>query len=185
MKAKRNHQASVALLKGLLLLYVFMGGPPRSAFCQQSFGISGGIGFPELINVGLSYQHKQMGFGLAPGYFPYNGDFLGKINVFALSADMTYHFAGTSAFSAQRPWFVMGGLTHFDPSGGDRSLFLNLRLGKDCNSSARNGVRLSAGLLFELYNDYRYHNPDHPGNKNFVVYPGAGISFFYRLKQDK
>ena len=149
---------------------------------QEKFRMATGIGFPELIHAGLFYQHKQMEIGLSPGFFPYADDFLGKISVFALSADMAYHFAGVSAYSPQRPWFVLCGLTHFDPEGSDHSLFLNLRLGRQFDLSARDGLCLSAGLHFQVYNDWNHRHPNDRTSKNATVIPGAGISYYFRLK---
>ena len=152
--------------------------------CQEKINTTFGVGFPELINVGMLYQHNQTQYGISIGGFYYSGDFIGQYFATSISGDFYYHFAGLSEFSKRRPWFFRTGITYFNASHLDKHLFLNCRLGRDFNESEKYGLSISIGFITRLYyfNKSEFESVD--GSKIFL-FPSAGLSLFYRFGTNK
>ncbi len=144
-------------------------------FGQEKATISAGIGFPDLINIGIKYQvFNQAQIGLNIGYFPPFGGtgILTWGNLYSLSGDFYYHFAGSSEFSKMHPWYGRLGLNSFNGTGVEGSLDSNIRIGRDCYITKTCGISLEAGLMCH-FNYKEYHNN--------MFEPSLGIYFFYRF----
>lgn len=158
------------------------------AFCiipsygQGSLDISAGIGLPELINVALLGQFGQVQLGGGVGTIPAGED----ESIWAASADLYYHFAGAAALSDRRPWYGKTGLAYLrdeTESVIDKYLYLNARIGRCFNFSEQAGMRIDAGLMFQLSYEEIRKEPPQGFNIDIEapVLPGLGIGFFYRL----
>jgi hypothetical protein len=75
-------------------------------FGQEKVNISVGVGFPEVINLGMRYQINQSQIGASIGWWPGNPDafLFNWENILSFSGDYYYHFGGSSKFSDLRPW---------------------------------------------------------------------------------
>jgi hypothetical protein len=151
------------------------------ACAQEKTNLTVGTGFPELINLGFRYQHKQTQAGIGFGFVPVSGE-----SVISVSADGYYHFAGHTSLSQRRPWYGRTGLNYIrdeKPEFTDQFLYLSLRIGKDLNITEKLGVALDAGPMFQLYHKETTTEPATGDNSgwSFPVLPAFGISLFYRF----
>jgi len=154
----------------LSILYALLFTPYAKA--QEKINLAAGIGFPELINVGVRFQtrHDTRQIALSLGFAA------GK--ELALTGDMFFHFGGYSRFSERQPWYVRGGVTLLYSGSEEEDLtelapVFNLRLGRDFNFSEKVGLNLDVGIAVSpfvglLYDEY-----------NFM--PGFGFAIFYRI----
>jgi len=142
------------------------------AKAQEKINLAAGIGFPELINVGVRFQARQdtrqiaLSLGFASG------------KELALSGDVFFHFGGYSRFSERQPWYVRGGLTVLYIGAEEEDLtelapVFNLRLGRDINFSEKIGLNLDAGIAVSPFVGLLYYE-----NK---FMPGFGFGLFYRI----
>ena len=139
---------------------------------------------PEGINAGLHFQIKQaqirIGFGIMP---------LKDESFISVSGDFYYHFAGFSELSSRRPWYGRIGLDYLHDETKyviDKSLYLNLRIGRDFNISEKIGIGIDAGTMFRLFHEEIDKEPSSALSINidFPVLPSFGICFFYRIYQN-
>ena len=74
-------------------------------FGQKKALISGGIGFAEMINIGVKYQVSQQSqIGLSIGMWPPSDDWLFNWNsLISISGDFYYHIGGSSEFTELSP----------------------------------------------------------------------------------
>jgi len=150
---------------------------------QEKVNISTGIGLPELINVGMRYQHKQTQTGLSFGFIP-QGE---KESFISVSGDFCYHFLGISKLSNRRTWFGKTGISYFryeTRSVINKSLYLNLRIGRDFNISEKFGLELGGGSIFLLHEDIMRKVPPSGGwdiKIDFSILPSMGLGLFYRI----
>lgn len=152
---------------------------------RESFNLTGGIGIPELINIGGRFQINQTELGFNAGTFPSADE-----EVFSLQANLLYHFGGSTAFSARRPWYIRSSFTY---SRSDtefelaKYLFLDLRIGRDLNFSDNFGVQIDIGPAYVISEDITEKKAKE--NTWFLfdidldqkVIPIVGITFFYRI----
>jgi hypothetical protein len=164
------------LFTSFIFIYSFF----NETMCQEKINASLGIGFPELINVGVLYQHNQTQCGISFGGFHTSSYLLGDIFSYSISSDFYYHFAGNSKFSKRRPWLFRTGLTYFRASPMDVHILLNCRLGRDFNISETVGLCLSTGFIIRLYY-FNSSNGEPIHNDKFFIFPSVGLSLFYRF----
>lgn len=111
---------------------------------QEKLNLSVGIGYPELINAGLRYQHGQTQLGLSYGV-------AGEST--AVSGDVFYHFGGRSELSYRRPWYFRTGLTYErieTTNWISKAVWISPRIGRDINLSERIGIAVDVGAAFQL-----------------------------------
>lgn len=170
-----SHKYKILFL-GMICLFF-----SHSAMGQEKFNISAGMGYPELINLGIRYQMGQSQVGISAGYFPDR-----YTDFFSVGADYFYHFGGTSTLSARRTWYGRLGLNHYtikDEFEKKTYLFLAPRIGKDFNLSPRWGIAADAGVTIflsrqrERLNEEFYFGTEQRSDFN----PSLGFSIFYRL----
>ena len=167
-------KSSICWFRSILLLILILS--VNQVFSQSKFELSGGIGMPELINARLKYGQKiQIGVcvGIATGDF-YGNNYVDG----SFAAEVTYHFLGKSKYVEQAPWYVLGGLGHYNLQNlGDYEQYkfaFYPRIGRTINFSKRMGITGDFGVFLPL-SAYNYNKHD------FKILPSGGISFFIRL----
>jgi hypothetical protein len=147
---------------------------------HSKFDISAGIGFPELMNIGIKYQvFDQLQIGLSIGgiYFP-------GIGAVTFSGDIYYHFGGLSKFSEIQPWYGRIGITSYGVADdGEYMWFSYLRIGHELYFSGNFGISLDAGigLAFDKYVE-SYTSSNTPIFKSTISFVRViGVSLFYRF----
>lgn len=155
----------------------------------EKVNLSAGVGYPEAINLGLRYQIVQSQLGLFIGAFPVSDG-----SIFTAGGDYSYHFAGSSDYSARKPWYVKAGLNYLhekDEYDDNKYFMLVPRIGRDLNLSSKVGIAVEAGIFGVLSrNETQFKR--NPNDEIFeFIYgvstdvPDIGISFgvniFYRL----
>jgi hypothetical protein len=148
---------------------------------QGKMNISGGLGIPELVYGGITYQFNQTQIGMTLGTVP-----VFSYITWAVTTDFYYHFGGSSNLSNIRPWYGKIGLSYLkdeDQHYRDRYVYSNLRLGRDFNFSAKAGIDIFAGFSFQLYHDrltkVEYYSPY--GYYEDYMPISLGICFFYKI----
>lgn len=136
---------------------------------QEKVNISGGLGFPDLVNIGARYQLKQdsLQLGISIG--------VGQ-GIQAISADIFNHFGGFSKLSTRRPWYLKVGFNIIhepDEEFSDWAFLFNLRLGRDINLSKKAGLNLEAGLGYSPFFGMLMEETK--------TFPSFGVYFFYRI----
>lgn len=167
------------MYKKLCLLIVMFMLLHESIFPQEKINISLGIGFLELMNVGMHYQFEQIQLGANIGTWP-------NENKFSLSSDIRFHFGDSSKFSERKNWFFLFGYLYYraeDDSSIDKIQIVNFRLGRDFNVSKKIGLSISVGLLGIISNEeVRKICLDCPlGGVDYSYLPSIGLEIFYRL----
>jgi hypothetical protein len=180
MHPKRANAFTQVPLKFAMAICFFMYVPVSHSTGQERIHVTSGIGFPDLLHVGMLYQHRQTQFGITIGGWYYSDELLGNFFVGSFSGDFFYHFAGITEFSERRPWYVRSGLDYFIASPEDRHLFLNNRIGRDFYSSGKFGLTLSIGFFIRLYSNDENTGDQHGDNQLFI-FPSGGLSIFYRI----
>jgi|APLow6443716910_1056828.scaffolds.fasta_scaffold72155_1 hypothetical protein len=137
----------------IVLIVTCIFGPGGRISGQNRLTLSPGIGFPELLNIGIRYKiFDQAKIGLSIGYWPPSKPgWFSWGNLVSLSGDFYYHFGGLSNFSAIRPWYGRIGLSNILGAGGYSVLCL--RLGRDFNLDEKNGISLDAGMGLQFIED--------------------------------
>jgi len=138
----------------------------NQAFPQSKFEISGGFGFPDVLNLGIKYGNKfRVGIHQSIWYPDgYGGP---------TSIVIYYHFGGKSKFSERPPWYCFGGLGYYW-GYEDNDVYFYPRIGRSFNFSKKSGINLDGGAFFPINNELREFM-DSP------IYPSGSISFFIRL----
>lgn len=149
---------------------------------QEKLNISGGLGLPELINIGFRYQLEQVQIGFSIGAIPYGS---GEYSV-SFSGDLYYHFLGSSELSKRKPWYGRIGLNYFRDETEiviDRYLYLTTRLGREFNFSRKFGIAIDIGAFYQLSNKEIRKVPPSSWNFDFEfpVLPSIGVGVFYRI----
>ena len=155
------------LLSYILLIITFSLSFDIQIFGQEKVIITAGLGFPELLNIGVRYQLGQAQIGLSVGGVPFS-------KALSISSDVFYHFDRLSKFSTMNPWYCRVGLDYwnlneFHASG--KFLFFNFRLGRDINISPKIGIEIDAGGFFHS-DKFLNSSP---------IAPGLGIRVFYKI----
>jgi hypothetical protein len=161
---------SIALI--LLIAHVVSG--------QEKLHVAGGIGFPELINASIGYQFPQTQISMGVGFVPADE------SVISIDGDVFYHFAGAPVFSQRRPWYGRIGVAYVRDetvSFIDKFLYINARVGREFNLSAKAGLNADVGTLVQvLHNKEKKTNSSSMDlNFEFPMLPSIGLSMFYRI----
>ena len=152
---------------------------------SQDIRLSGGIGFPELINLGLRVEFDQSELGISAGTFPESEE-----DVLSLSGNYYYHFGGSSEFTDLRPWFLKAGLTYaYSENEWNRAnyFFLGPGVGREFNLSSNFAIALEAGFFVILSENEteKKEPPQNYWNLDFdfsgAILPSAGVNLIYRF----
>lgn len=164
----------------LIITLIFSCGYQASA--QEKLNISGGLGLPELLNIGVRYQLEQVQIGFSVGSMPYgSGEYL-----VSFSGDVYYHFGGSSELSNRKPWYGRIGLNYLRDESElviDKYFYLTTRFGRDFNISRKIGIEIDIGAIFQLSNKEIRKSPPSGWDFNFEypVLPSIGVGLFYRI----
>jgi hypothetical protein len=152
---------------------------------QDKYNISAGIGFMELLNVGVQYNfNENIQTGLSLGSYPTGGS---EITI-SLKSCINYYYTGISTYTKQPTWYLNCGINYWydgSTSYSDNWVILNLRHGKVFNFSRKSGLRIEAGIGMELIyfekkkeDDYYSNHSNHHGT---FLFPNINIEFFHRF----
>lgn len=150
---------------------------------QEKLSLSGGIGFPELINCGIRFQIRQTQLEISIGIMPgssFEGEKYEDNNTVSVSTDIYYHFEGLSRFSERLPWYLRSGFIYCDAAAGNNLLWFNCRAGREINLSGKFGLSIDAGIILELFNEEKRTDPQLYSDTPTFLLPGIGIGVFYR-----
>lgn len=155
----------------------------------EKINLSAGLGYPELINVGVRFQLEQSQLGLYIGTKASS-----EASGFSVGGDYYYHFGGSSDFSTRKPWFVKTGLNYLhekDEYDDNKYVLLVPRIRRDFNLSSKVGIALEAGIIVVLYRKETELKPDDINDLIGLLYgfydvlppifPSLGVTLFYRL----
>lgn len=160
--------------------------PSVGTLSAQEFSVAGGMGTPEMVNIGLKIRIDQNQYGLNiganPGY---------KNENFTVSGDFYHHFSGRSGHTSLRPWFFKTGLTYMRSEGQweeRMNLLFVPRMGRQLNITPQFGVALEVGLMLMLIDKNRAkkeRTDEVTGDLDLIgsgfFMGSAGFKFFYRL----
>lgn len=161
-------------LFSILLVLTLLLSPGRQILGQKKVNITAGVGYIELLNIGMRYQINQSQIGLSIGAWPFSIYWSDYKNSMSLSGDYYYHFGDSSEFSDLNLWYGRIGLNYFRiywDSGIENNLDLHLRIGRDFYLSRKFGVNLDAGVGFFIVNE----------SENNSLLPSLGGGIFYRF----
>jgi len=157
------------LLKGMLITgLIFYASPVHS---QSKFEISGGIGFPEMMDLKIKYG-KEIKIALCQSVLPFNH----KVPVGPTAIEIYYNFAGKSKFNEQPPWYLSGGFGYFwsqdggiyDDKGSPYCFYP--RIGRSFYFSRGTGINIDAGAFIPFFYFF-----------NSKLTLSASINFFIKL----
>lgn len=159
-----------AVLLGLLLTV-------NPLLSQHKFEISGGFGFPELINARFRYGNNLQ-VGVCYGFLPFN--FLGgEVINWSVAAEGAWYFAGRSAFTAQPPFYFQCGVQYCSfpvfYSYDNYDWALNPRVGRTFNLSSKAGFKVDLGIFIPLS---RIEDPE---EKRMSILFSGSAGIFIRL----
>lgn len=181
----------------LFLLFVmsFLSSSLGIIYGQNKVKITAGFGNPEVFNIGLKYRiFNQGNTGFSIGWFPHTDSYLlSKNSYLSFSGDFYYHFAGSTDYSDQNPWYGRIGLNclleHDEDIGSSwkyrqpYTYYTYFRIGRDFYFNNKLGINLDAGLGYIINHKVKkgdllfpvveLHSP--------MEFPLFGIGFFYRL----
>lgn len=153
---------------------------------QDKFNFSAGIGYPEVLNIGVCYQLDQLQFGLYIGSVPWFDR--NERAIRTISGDVRYHFGGVSKLSTRRPWYLKLGMVWQREQWArdnkliseEHSYWLTTRVGRDFNLTKQLGISLELGPGFCLHDKYvsKTYTDE---NIYMPILPGFEIGLFYRL----
>jgi hypothetical protein len=167
------------IISFLMLLIVFL---PKwnNVNGQRTMDLTLGIGFPELINLGIRAQLDQAQIGITMGSYP-----SGDKTFFTLSGDYYYHFGDRSKYSSRDVTYVKGSLNYFkdeNESAKNNMILFGISAGRDVYYSRRVGINLDGGLFFRIKNIKQVKDPYSEGNMTLpTIMPYVAVALFYRL----
>lgn len=170
------------LLHRLLFTFFLLIGCMIAGYAQRATSVTLGAGLPELINLGVRQQFDQFQAGVFVGIFPVTDE-----QVYTIGGDVYLHFGNPSDYSDLRPWYGRAGFTYLSDKFKDERDeygYLNLRIGRDFNTSENFGLFAELGAMVELF--YRETDTEPTGWFDFdldlaPVLPGFGVGIYWRF----
>ncbi len=180
----KNSGSKNAFFKTLTVVMVFWFSGNHSQ--AQEVNLTGGIGQPEMLNVGVRLQYDQVQIGVNAGT-----NLAYKNSNFDVSGEFYYHFGGRSSYTSLQPWYAKAGLTYLSSEGDwekRTNLVLVPRLGREFNITSEFGIALEAGIMVMLI-DNNQAKKERTGSVSGdldligseVLMTSAGVKIFYRL----
>jgi hypothetical protein len=142
-------------------------------FAQSKVELSGGAGFPELINAKISYG-ENFKIAFSQSILPF---YKVPLPFGPTSFETCFHFAGKSKYINQHQWYLLAGLALFWPNKGgftdqnEVTFGAYPRIGRTINLSKTSGFNFDAGVFIPFF-----QSRDWP-----AVSPSLSISLFWRL----
>jgi hypothetical protein len=171
---------TVNLLSELSLIVLLLIASISSSYGQKKISLTAGIGLPELLNIGIRGQLKQIEIGISLGIAP---------QTYSVCGDLFCHFGKVSELSSRSVWYVRSGLNYLSSSTEnyeyeDRYTYFNLRFGRDLNLSKKLVIQIDAGVIIKL-SQKRIPEPTwHSGGMisgDPIVLPSIGLNIFLPL----
>jgi hypothetical protein len=148
----------------------------------QAFGIRGlngtvGLGYPEAANLGLRFVFLNAQLGVHAGLFPQGPN----NSYFSAGAAAYYHFAGSSYWVKQKPFYARLGFDYVReevPTDISQNGYLDFRAGRVMNISKRMGMELDAGFGIKLFENLE---PENSQNTSPPIRLSLGLRWFFRF----
>ena len=148
-------------------------------YSQEKINFSAGIGYAELLNLGMYFQSEQIQIGLSYGSWP-------RSEIYSISSDLKFHMGDSSQYSNRKCWFILFGYIYSKSENREsvnRIQLLNFRFGRDINISKKFGFNISIGTMGVLSDETErktcFTCP--LGGVSLAFLPGIGIELFYRI----
>lgn len=167
---------------GLFILFAFFLCSNNRLYGQGQISVTAGLGFPELLNIGVHFSSKQIQIGFFGGFWPTK-----KENLMTLGGDFYYHFGGFSELSERKPWYGRAGFIFYREETDTfiaKYVFLDLRVGREINITKRFGIQPDIGATIQLSHSEIRKAPTSgwfDGSWEFPVLPSMGLTLIYRL----
>ena len=167
----------------ILTFFLFQG----KAGAQEGINATAGLGFPEMLNLGLRLQFERTQLGVAVGIDPFSDD-----DNIALSGNYYYHFGTKSEISGFPPWYVRAGFTYLNYKNEwerNTSYMIGPGVGAEINITPKFGIAMEIGLSFVVHEEEK-NNTERPDDFFGVdldlldfgfVLPAGGLNLFYRF----
>lgn len=166
------------LLLSFFLILIFS----NNVSAQFKLNASAGVGFFELINVGLGIEVRHTQINFSVGRWPNNRSKNHKTFVI----DYIYHFGGKPNLTDRRPWFFKLGFIFFKNESlfyKNNYKFFHSRIGRNFNLNNHVGVAFDLGFNWFLRH-HRYEIATEITRRqgiDFLVFPAGGLRVFYRI----
>jgi hypothetical protein len=168
----KNKMKTISIVLLIIALSFSSGG---QMFGQEETTISAGIGYPDLLNIGLKFRVlNQANIGLNIGFFPSNNNTSSMVywgTLLSFAGDFYYHFAGSSEYSEMRPWYGRIGINYMKDMDypSNNALIPYLRIGRDFYLNKNDGISIDLGL------------GKVPIHEHLLFGPALGICYFHRF----
>lgn len=141
----KTFSTKAAVLLGLILL-------TNPVLPQHKFEISGGFGFPELINARFRYGNNLQ-VGICYGFLYFNF-FGGEVMNWSVAAEGAWYFAGHSKYTEQPPFYLQCGIQYCNfpvfYKYDSYDWAMNPRIGRVFNLSSKAGIKVDLGFFIPL-----------------------------------
>jgi hypothetical protein len=134
----------------------------------------GGLGFPEMVNIKMKLNIRNVQIAFRGGFYPDGTDKR------TIGLGLNYHFKGRLKYTEYSPWYTVGGLnfmrSDFD-LGIDKILYPYMRVGRTFDITEKIGISFDLGacLIIDLVeDDVGYKMP-------ILTFPSGNISVFLRF----
>ncbi|MBK7103708.1 MAG: hypothetical protein IPH62_00275 [Ignavibacteriae bacterium] len=163
-------------LLSIFLIYILS---PVKYSGQSEFNISSGIGYSELLNIGLYYQYYQTQLGITVGSWP-------NENIFTISSDVRFHLGEISELSKRRCWYIMYGINYLKYETNrkiGKYQFALLRIGREINITSKIGFDLNIGTMVEINKNIKNKMEEFgpQGDVDSLFPINFGFRIFYRI----
>jgi len=165
-----------------IIIVAFTLGFVVQVFAQnEKIKISGGIGSPDQIYVGVNYQLNKVEVGLSVGSIP-----LKNTHSITISSDIRYKFGEPKKLADSLKWYGRFGLSFMrfeNEVSIEKILFLNPRIGREFNFSNKFGMDIDFGTVLQLHYEREAKNTSQtfPTFEYETPFLSFGIGFFYRI----
>jgi hypothetical protein len=146
-----------------------------NTYAQRNLYLSTGVGYPELLNVGMGLKFGLTKLGATYGSIESSTSVSGDIIFMSAREDPMFFKIGVSKLESE------------SESSIDKYIYLNLRLGKEWNWNKSFGVALDGGFTFVIIHDEIRKKPRVPSFFSFDLdfgdfpLPTMSLMLFYRI----
>lgn len=154
---KKNKPIALIIL-GILIMNQLHG--------QTGMSLYSGFGFPETLTFGARLDIKQFQAGI--------GGLYGILSFNMFTADISWHFAGSSRHTLIRPWYIKGGIARLNTVPYTAT---NLRVGREINIFSHAGLNFEVGILV----GQKFLRDVTLDANEGSIYPSIGLHLFFRI----
>jgi len=149
------------------------------SYSQENYKITAGIGYGELLNIGVLYHLDQTELGLNFGTWP-------NEKVLSILTSIKMHFGIESNYSKIKPWYLLLGINYIYEDS--RTKIFNyyygvLRLGREFNISRKIGISIDLGIMGKISEKtiIKKELIGPLGGIDIFFLPNLSTSLYYRL----